>query len=170
MTNEEKKDRSRTWLIAAAAGFLGFTCGVSVKTPTPPKATEVAVAAPKTEQPPKQKDVPVAPAAIVAPPQPKEPDAPVTPRCVIQIPKYPAENVPGLPTEEGFDEYSKAAAQGLSDREMMLVLVSNKGKLIDPGTKCAFVDVGIATTKVRILEGSFWGQAFFFPTEWTRGE
>lgn len=89
-------------------------------------------------------------------------------RCVIRIPSAPDMAVPALPSEEGFEEYGDAAAQGLSDREMTLVLAANGGKLLDPGTRCVWVDLGIMTTKARVLDGNFAGNTYYFPTEWTR--
>jgi hypothetical protein len=95
--------------------------------------------------------------------------APSKPTCVIRIPGAPTMAVPALPTEKGFDEYGAAAAQNLSDRDMLRVLMANRGKLVDAGTRCAWADVGVTTTRARMIEGSFADQAFYFPTEWTRG-
>lgn len=87
--------------------------------------------------------------------------------CQIQIPGSPG-RVPGFPTEADMDEYSKAAAQGLSDEDITVIALSNGGKLIEAGTKCFWVDAGFLRTRARMLEGPFTGQVFWFPSEWTR--
>jgi hypothetical protein len=91
------------------------------------------------------------------------------PRCVIQIPRSPKMAVPALPTEAGLDEYSIAASEDASDRDMTLLLVANRGKVIDPGTRCSYIDVGLTRSHVKMVDGTFEGQKFWFPTEWTRG-
>src|SRR5690606_31869088 len=76
---------------------------------------------PKATTPNKTK--PIKPAAAPEKPKP-EPNKEERVSCSIQIPGSPDMQVPAFPTEEGHDEFGQAAAQGLSDRDMMLVLTA----------------------------------------------
>lgn len=97
-----------------------------------------------------------------------EPPKPARVGCVLSIPGHTG-SVPVLPTEEGFDEYGKAAAQGLDDRSMLTVLVSNGGFLVEKGTPCLAVDSGFISSRVRVLSGPHAGKAGWVPNEWRSG-
>jgi hypothetical protein len=98
-----------------------------------------------------------------------EPDPPKRPSCVIAIPNHDGK-VPLLPTEDGFDEYGKAAAQKSDDRAMLTVLMANDGFLVAKGTPCVAIETGFASSRVRVLEGPHAGKAGWLPNEWRLGE
>lgn len=87
--------------------------------------------------------------------------------CVIGIPGK-SDDVPGYRTRKKYDEPYELARAGATDREMLLHLVGDGGKMIPSGTACEYADVGIMSSQVIVKEGSFRMQKFFLPTEWTR--
>jgi hypothetical protein len=128
---------------------LGFTWSLVRGDKSAPKAAPVAQAqvAPKTAAMPEPKRDPV--------------------RCALKIAGMPAQQVLLFPTEEGLDEFSKAARSG-DERAQTIAMSENAGFTVDPGTDCTWLDVGIAQTKVRVLAGKHAGKAGWAPTEWTR--
>jgi hypothetical protein len=120
-----------------------------------------ALCSPEKRPPPPMKATPAAEpqaAAVVDRPQRT---------CVLSIPGSTG-GVLLFPTEEGIDEFGKAAASG--DEEAMAVTRrANGGFFVESGTKCTWVDVGFTQTKVRVLAGAHTGRAGYVPTEWTRG-
>lgn len=96
---------------------------------------------------------------------PAEP-APAERTCVLSIPGD-TNSVLVFPTEEGLDEFGKAAASG--DAEAMNVSRrANGGFFVESGTKCTWLDLGLLQTKVRVLAGPHTGRAGYVPTEWAR--
>lgn len=88
-------------------------------------------------------------------------------KCVLSMPGS-TDSVLLFPTEEGLDEFGKAAAS--EDNEAVDVARrTNGGFFVDSGTKCTWLDVGFAQTKVRVVEGAHTGRAGYVPTEWASG-
>ena len=106
-----------------------------------------------------------------APAPAKVDEAPPTPRparaCILSIPGS-SDTVIVFPTEEGFDEFGKAAASG-DNEAMQVARRANRGFFVESRTKCTWLDVGLAQTKVRVLEGPHEGKAGYVPTEWASG-
>lgn len=148
MAEEKPKSEARVKAVAAVicAVLLLWWCSGD-KTPKGAPAVQ-AEAAPK---------------AVVKPEPKREPA-----RCVLGIAGMPAQEVLLFPTEEGLDEFSKAAASG-DERAQTIAMSANAGFMVEPGTDCAWLDVGLAQTKVRVLAGKHAGKAGWAPTEWTRG-
>jgi hypothetical protein len=90
------------------------------------------------------------------------------PRCLLSIPGEP-DLVPVFPTKAGFDEYGRAAAD--HDEKAMTVAALADGMFLQlKGSRCAWLDVGIATTKIRVTEGDHVGLTGYVPTEWAQGK
>ncbi|HEY8944773.1 MAG TPA: hypothetical protein VIM73_10945 [Polyangiaceae bacterium] len=111
-----------------------------------------------------KKDPPKVSTTPAPKPKPSKPQ-----RCVIQIPKHADANPTGFPLESGLDEFTRAAVAG-DERGMGVAARANGGAVVQSGTSCTWLDVGLLRTKVRITEGRHEGKALWFPTEWTRGE
>lgn len=75
--------------------------------------------------------------------------------------------VPVFLTEEGLDEFVRAAVD--NDADGMLLAIRANGFVVDPGTRCRWLDRGFARTKVRVAEGSHRGRAGWVPSEWSMG-
>jgi hypothetical protein len=87
--------------------------------------------------------------------------------CILSIPGD-RDSVLLFPTEEGFDEFGKAAASG-DDEAMEVTRRANAGFFVDSGTKCTWLNRGLLQTKVRVVAGPHAGKAGYVPTEWASG-
>lgn len=97
-------------------------------------------------------------------------ERPAEPReCIVSIPGSDA-RVPGFPTEAGYEEWRSAAANGTDEQGLWVVVRSNSGILVESGTRCAFVERGFLSSRVRITEPPFTGRSVWLPNEWTRGK
>lgn len=135
-------DRKKVGYIVGAVALLGF-CSSLMRAPMP-----------------KQETKPEAPVASVAPPRPD-------PACVLSVPQSTGP-VLLFPTEEGLDEFTSAAVRGDEDA-MAVTRRANGGFFAERGTKCLWLDVGLAQTKVRVTVGPHAGKVGWVPTEWARG-
>lgn len=106
-------------------------------------------------------------ASAAVPAEPQERGARTGQKCVLSIPGS-RDRVLLFPTEDGIDEFGKAAASG-DEQAMQVAMRSNGGVFVDSGTKCTWLEVGFARTKVRVVEGSRTGLAGYVPTEWASG-
>lgn len=102
-----------------------------------------------------------------AEPQQATADPPKPHECRISIPGQEIA-VGVFPTEDGLDEYVRAAAQGDS-KAAGVAIRANRAFFVQRNTRCSYLDPGIATSKVRILEGAHEGRAGWLVTEWTTG-
>lgn len=107
-----------------------------------------------------------APASIVPGSKPATSEH-VERKCVLSIPGS-SDGVLVFPTEDGLDEFGKAAASG-DEQAMQVARRANGGFFVEARTKCTWLDVGFARTKVRVTEGDRAGAAGFVPTEWASG-
>lgn len=112
---------------------------------------------------------PVPSAAVRAPEVTREPEKP-KPRITCVLGQKSGDgDVPVLPTEAGYDEFMKIMASSEDGHARDIVFRSNGGFWVTKGTKCMFVDAGLVTTEVRVLEGPHQGKKGFVPTEWATG-
>lgn len=86
-------------------------------------------------------------------------------RCLLSI-KGDSGAVPVFPTEEGMDEFASAAAQG-DEKGLALALRANGGFMVESGTPCTWLDVGLIRTKVRVTDGPHAGRSGWVPSEWS---
>jgi hypothetical protein len=83
----------------------------------------------------------------------------------LRIKQAPNDRLICFPTEEGLDEFGKAAATG-DERAQQLALTSNGGYWVDAGTDVTLLDLGIAQSKTRVLEGPHAGKVCWVVSEW----
>jgi hypothetical protein len=75
-----------------------------------------------------------------------------------------------FPTEEGMDEFTKAAATK-DGPGMRTAIQANRGYLVTHQTSCTWLNVGLlGSTRVRITEGLHAGKIGWIPTEWASGQ
>lgn len=89
--------------------------------------------------------------------------------CLLTIPGSHGSSIPLFPTESGMDEFASAATHGDQQAELV-ALRSNGGVMVDPKSRCAYLDRGIARSRVRVVDGPAEGRSGWVPSEWTRGE
>ncbi len=99
--------------------------------------------------------------------QPETPKPKTKTQCIIEIPgDTSGGKIPVMPTERGYDELFQAMASE-NDKAVGVAVQANSGFLVAPGTECTWLDVGIMTNEVRILEGPHTGKSGFLPREWS---
>jgi hypothetical protein len=135
-------DRKKLGYIVGTVALLGF-CSALWRAPMPQESPK-----------------PAAPAASAAAPRPD-------PVCALSVPKSP-DAVQLFPTEEGLDEFTKAAVSG-DEQAMVATRRANGGFLAAKGTKCLWLDRGLMQTKVRVTSGPHEGKVGWAATEWTMG-
>lgn len=94
---------------------------------------------------------------------------PKRPSCVIGKPGTEDE-VPLLPTQEGFDEFHKAVASTESGEALLVVFRANGGFHVEKGTPCVAVETGFLISRVRVVAGRHAGKTGWLPNEWRQGE
>ncbi|HKY40704.1 MAG TPA: hypothetical protein VJN18_32440 [Polyangiaceae bacterium] len=73
-----------------------------------------------------------------------------------------------FPTEEGYDEFGKASAT--KDKQTIDIAARSNGAYwVAKGTKCLWLDRGLLTSKVRVLEGPHAGKIGWMDREWSEG-
>lgn len=120
---------------------------------------------PKSAEAPKP-SARVKPPAVEAKPAKKRD---VAPSCILDSGQGDGD-VPVLPTEAGYDEFSKAVARSTDGHARNIVFRQHGGFWVSKGTPCAAIDTGFVSSHVRVLEGPHAGKAGWVPNEWRVGK